>query len=163
MGSNSLAFKTWLKDEVSYVVTPLEHFNGKTIGIDAEDYLHSLLSPGGQAPEPLLPAHGGNGFTIKKRINEDLARFRDAGITPWFVFNGLDLASKDRASILHESRKAATTLNDAWQIYDKGEGEAAVVGFGKACKLIEPTAGMRGTCGTDREQAPTEPTIYSGA
>ena len=143
MGSNSLAFKTWLKDEVNYIVTPLEPFNGKTIGIDAEDYLYSLLSPGGQAPEPLLPAHGGNGFTIMKRIDEDLVRFRDAGITPWFVFNGLDLASRDRASILHESRKATTTLNDAWQVYDRGEGEGAVAGFGKACESTIPMAGMQ--------------------
>ena len=97
--------------------------------------MHSILQPGHQAPEPLLPAHGGNGFTIKKRVDEDLARFRDAGITPWFVFNGLDIASRDRAAILNESRKAAKDLDAAWAIYDSGDGERAVQNFGKACKL----------------------------
>jgi hypothetical protein len=97
--------------------------------------LHSILQPGHQAPEPLLPAHGGNGFTIKKRVDEDIARFRDAGIEPWFVFNGLDLASRDRASILNESRKAAKDLDAAWAIYDSGDGERAVQSFGRACKL----------------------------
>ena len=137
MGSHSLAFKAWVKDEVIYCETPIDRFNNMTIGIDAEDYLHSILSPGNQAPEPLLPAHGGNGFTIKKRIDEDLERLRGAGIRPWFVFNGLDLASKDRASVLNESRKATTILDEAWTIYDKGEGENAVIAFGKACMLIE--------------------------
>lgn len=135
MGSNSLAFKAWVKDEC-VLITPLEAFKGKTIGIDAEDYLHSILSPGSSAPEPLLPAHGGNGFTIKKRIDEDLARFRDAGIKPFFVFNGLDLASRNRQSVLKESDNAAKLLDAAWQVYDQGNGESAVQKFGMACKLI---------------------------
>ena len=97
--------------------------------------MYSILQPGNQAPEPLLPAHGGNGFTIKKRVAEHIARFRDAGIEPWFVFNGLDVASKDRASILNESRKAAKDLDAAWAIYDSGDGERAVQSFGRACKL----------------------------
>jgi hypothetical protein len=134
MGTNSLAFKQWLKDEVVYFVTPLDRFESRIIGIDAEDYLHSILSPGNQAPEPLLPAHGGNGFTIKKRIDEDLARFRENGIKPWFVFNGLDLANKNVASVMNESRKAASILDEAWKIYDLGKGEDAVVCFGRACK-----------------------------
>lgn len=136
MGSNSLAFKTWLKEELVFFHQPLEAFRNRTIGIDAEDYLHSILQPGQQAPEPLLPAHGGNGFTIKKRVDEDLARFREAGIRPWFVFPGLDLPSRDRSTIFGESQKAAKALDAAWGIYDEGNGEGAVQSFGRACKLI---------------------------
>ena len=82
---------------------------------------------------PLLPAHGGQPFTLKKRIDEDLEGFQAAGIEPIFVFNGLDLACKDRANILNDSRRASAVLNDAWQIYDQGKGEEAVLMFGKAC------------------------------
>lgn len=131
-----MAFRTWLKDEVVYVVGPLESLRNDWVGIDAEEYFNSILSPGRQAPEPLLPAHGGCGFTIKKRIDEDLARFKEAGIKPCFVFNGLDLKGRDRASILKESRKATATLASAWEIYDAGDGETAVKRFGAACKFF---------------------------
>ena len=130
MASN---FRQWLKDEVVYLVSPLDRFENKTIGIDAEEYLHSMLTPP-EPPEPLLPAHGGNGFTIKKRIDEDLERFRENGIKPWFVFNGLDVANKNVASVMNEGRKAAAVLEEAWKIYDRGQGEDAVVCFGRVCK-----------------------------
>lgn len=135
MGSNSLAFKTWLREELVHLTSPIHQVRNLNIGIDAEDYLQSVLQPGQQAPEPLLPAHGGNGFTLKRRLDEDLARFREAGIKPWFVFPGLDLPSRDRATIFHESQKAAKTLDAAWSIYDQGLGDQAVQGFSKACKL----------------------------
>lgn len=132
MGSNSLAFKTWCRETHVYHFANLEEFKDAVIGIDAEDYLHSLLVT--RNVEPLLPAHGGEGFTLKQRVDDDLAKFEEAGIVPYFVFNGLDLACKDRASILKESLKAAQNLGNAWQIYDEGKGEDSVVGFGKACK-----------------------------
>ena len=132
MGSNTLAFKHWAVSENVITVTPIEQFKAKRIGIDAEDYLQSLLVTGNR--EPLLPAHGGKPFTLQKRVDEDLDNFEEAGITPFFVFNGLDLACKDRTSILKESQRASAILNEAWQIYDQGKGEDAVSMFGKACK-----------------------------
>ena len=134
MGSNALAFKEWAVNENIVNVTPIENFKGARIGIDAENYLHSLLSLGNR--EPLLPAHAGLPFTLKKRVDEDIQSFQDAGIEPFFLFNGLDLACKDRASILSESRKASAILHEAWLVYDQGQGEDAVQKFGKACKYI---------------------------
>ena len=135
MGSNALAFKNWAANENVITTTPVEQFRGRRIGIDADDYLQTLLVSGNR--EPLLPAHGGKPFTLTKRVDEDLESFRAAGIEPIFVFNGLDLACKDRASILNESRRASGILNEAWQIYDQGKGEDAVLMFGKACKYQE--------------------------
>lgn len=132
MGSNALAFKNWAVNENVITTTPVEHFKGKRIGIDADDYLQSLLVSGNR--EPLLPAHGGQPFTLQKRVDEDLEGFQAAGIEPIFVFNGLDAACRDRTSILNDSRRASAVLNEAWQIYDQGKGEEAVANFGKACK-----------------------------
>lgn len=132
MGSNGLAFKEWAVKDNVVQVTPIEKFKGRSIGIDAEDYCHSLLVF--ENREPLLPAHGGKPFSFNKRVDEDLQSFRDAGIKPWFVFSGLDLACKDRSSRLNEGRRASVILNEAWQTYDQAQGEDAVQKFGKICE-----------------------------
>ncbi|KAK5167721.1 uncharacterized protein LTR77_007420 [Saxophila tyrrhenica] len=131
MGSNAFAFKTWAITENVITTSTPETFNDTRIGIDAEDYLHSLLITGNR--EPLLPALGGKPFCLLRRVDEGIEGFKAAGIDPVFVFNGLDLACRDRASILRESRKASMSLDEAWQIYDQGRGEDAVLQFGKAC------------------------------
>lgn len=69
-------------------------------------------------------------------MDEDLQRFQDAGIEVTFVFNGVDLACKDRANILKSSARATETLESAWRIYDSGKGDEAVSAFGKACKFL---------------------------
>ncbi|KAK4546310.1 hypothetical protein LTR36_001987 [Oleoguttula mirabilis] len=126
------AFREWAKAESLESVGPLEQFRDTRIAIDAEDYLNALLTTT-LTREPLLPALGGLPFALQKHVDEDLAGFRDAGITPVFVFNGLEVASKDRAMIGREAKKAAATLSEAWSIYDQGRGDDAVVAFGKAC------------------------------
>ena len=136
MASSAFAFKAWATSEQVITTSTVEQFNGKRIGIDAEDYLHSLLIAGNR--EPLLPALGGKPFCLLRRVDEDVEGFRAAGIEPLFIFNGLDVACRDRASILGESRKASNVLNEAWQIYDQGRGEEAVLQFGKACESTSP-------------------------
>lgn len=132
MGSNALAFKEWAVNEGITASGPIEQLRNRTVGIDAEDYLQSLLTAGNR--EPLLPALGGLPFTLKTRVDQDLDAFAEAEVVPVFVFNGLDLACHDTASVLTESRKASTTLTDAWNIYDQGKGEEAVSMFSKACE-----------------------------
>ncbi len=134
MGPNGFAFKTWALTENVAHNSPTEQFSGKTIGIDAEEYLHSLLITGNR--EPLLPALGGKPFCLFRRVDEDIEGYKAAGITPFFIFNGLDLACRDRNSILSESRRASNVLNEAWQIYDIGRGEEAVLQFGRACEYL---------------------------
>lgn len=131
MGSNALAFKTWATNEKVVNNSPTEQFRNARVGIDAEDYLHSLLITGNR--EPLLPALGGKPFCLWRRVDDDLEGYKAAGIEPWFVFNGLDLACRDRVSLQNESTKASHFLNEAWSIYDQGRGEDAVITFGKAC------------------------------
>lgn len=131
MGSNALAFKEWAVRERLVYIHPVASFSAKVIGIDAEDYLRSLLITGNR--EPLLPALGGRPFCLWNRLDEDLEGYKANNIKPIFVFNGLDLACRSQASILDDSQKNSETLSKAWQIYDQGKGEEAVITFGKAC------------------------------
>lgn len=130
----SLAFKDWAKGEGLVLGGPLNDFNGTTVAFDAEDYLNALLT-NTQTREPLLPALGGLPFALRQHVDQDLEHLQEAGIKPIFVFNGLEIACKDRKSINKESQKAVSTLDEAWRVYDLGQGDSAVVAFGKACKL----------------------------
>ena len=138
MGSNPLTFKEWAANEGIITSAALEQLRKARIGIDADDYLRTLLTAS-PPREPLLPALGGLPLSFYERIDEDLERFREAGIQPVFIFNGLDYACKDRTTILRESRKASSTLNEAWNVYGDGKGEEAVLAFGKACQYTTPT------------------------
>ena len=133
MGSNAHAFKEWASGEGLTRSASLDQIKGSVIGIDAEDYLQSFSV---QRREPLLPALGGLPFSLDTRVDDDVRNLREAGIEPIFIFNGLELACKDRASVLKESRKMASILSDAWTIYDLGKGEEAVNMFGRASKRI---------------------------
>lgn len=133
MGSESLAFKDWLRNEgLLHTGNIKQIFDDTIIGFEADDYLNSILT-NVTTREPLLPALGGLPFGLQHHVDTDLDRFETAGIRPYFIFNGLDTACRDRKSVLNESQKASKTLHDAWTIYDSGRGDDAVVAFGKAC------------------------------
>jgi hypothetical protein len=127
-----MTFRDWAQEESVLRFTKLDQFRGKRIAFDAEHYLHSLLTDAA-TKEPLLPALGGLPFAIRLNIDRDLKRYQTAGIAPTFVFNGLDVASRDRSAIASESKKAASTLAEAWSTYDQGNGDKAVGTFAHAC------------------------------
>jgi hypothetical protein len=135
MGSESLAFKEWLKGEgLLHTGNPKEMLGDSTIGFEAEDYLNNILT-NITTREPLLPALGGLPFALQHHVDSDLDHLEAAGIKPYFIFNGLDTACRNRKTIFNESQKASKTLHDAWTVYDQGRGDDAVVAFGKACEL----------------------------
>lgn len=126
-------FKDWALHENVAITSPVEQFRDKRIGIDADDYLHSLLTK--HRREHLVPALAGKPFGLYRGVDEDIEGFRAANIEPIFIFNGLDLACRDRTAILNEGRMASNILNEAWTIYDEGKGADAVEQFGKACEF----------------------------
>jgi hypothetical protein len=130
-----MAFKEWARSEGMLMSGDVAEFRDATVGFDAEDYLNSLLN-NVSTREPLLPALGGLPFALRQHVDRDLSNLEDAGIKALFMFNGLDIACRDRKSIMRESQKATKTLDEAWSVYDLGRGDDAVVAFGKACKLM---------------------------
>jgi hypothetical protein len=66
-------------------------------------------------------------------VDAYLANLKEAQITPTFIFNGLDLACKDRTTISRDSRQAARSLDEAWNLYSQSRADEAVAEFGKSC------------------------------
>ncbi len=96
------------------------------IGVDASHYLDLRLNnpPNG---EPLLNAVGGDPYTLKASLRDDLQAFQAVDATLIFVFNGLDYKNKE----LSNSPKSSSTLKahkDGWKEYynkDNGRDVAA--------------------------------------
>lgn len=132
MASRAQAFRDWATSEGLTTSGNIEQLKDKRLVIDAEDFLETILTS--QATrEPLLPALGGLPFALKKHVDAYIANFKQADITPTFVFNGLDLSCKDRATISRESKQAARSLDEAWSLYSQSRADEAVAEFGKSC------------------------------
>ena len=135
MSSSAQAFSEWAVQEGCISSGPLSQLKEKRVIIDADAFVDNLLTSA-STREPLLPALGGLPFALKKHVDAHIAGFRDQSITPSFVFPGIDLACRDRASIARESRAAAQSLNEAWNLYSQSKADEAVAEFGKSCKFM---------------------------
>lgn len=64
-------FKDWALSQGFIQKADLDSLRATTIGIDAEDYLYTLLA---EQPtrEPLLPAIGGAPFALLQHVDRDL-------------------------------------------------------------------------------------------
>jgi hypothetical protein len=117
-------------------VARMSTLSGATIGIEASDYLdrldkfhvpvvHPLV-----VKEPLTPALGGTPFGLKPIFRATIAAWRAQGITPLFVFSGLNVGKSDTA--LAEALRNSQTHSDAWALYDKNDPNNAVDTFRKS-------------------------------
>lgn len=127
-------FKQWAESEGFIQTDLLESFKDTRIGFDAEVFINNLLS-NTNTREPLLPALGGLPFALTQHIDAELEQLREAKIEPYFMFNGIELACRDRKTLLKDSQKAVKVLESAWDVYDQGRGDDAVANFGKICEL----------------------------
>ena len=105
----------------------LEELSGLSVAIEAAEYLRKKLYTA-PTKEPLLPALGGLPFALKKTVLADLAEWKKAGITPVFVFSGLDLGKN--AASFEKSEIASQTNRQAWESYGQNDAEGAVKTFG---------------------------------
>jgi hypothetical protein len=118
-------------------VARMSTLSGATIGIEASDYLDQLDKfhvPVAAHPlvvkEPLTPALGGTPFGLKPIFRATIAAWRAQGITPLFVFSGLNVGKSDTA--LAEALRNTQTHSDAWALYDKNDPSNAVDTFRKS-------------------------------
>lgn len=133
MACPGLAFHEWATEQKLTRSSDLSDLRGAQVAIDADDYVSRLLTDS-VSREPLLPALGGLPMGIKKHVNNHLELFKEFNITPRFVFNGLDIATRDRTTISREARKTSDSLGEAWSLYSQSRADAAVEEFGKSCK-----------------------------
>lgn len=114
-------------------VAPLSELDGAIIAIEAAYYLNRLLvNP--SLKEPLLAALGGLPFTMRSTVTNDIAAFREAGIKPIFVFDGMDV-SKTK-TLFQQADEAVRANTAAWNLYNQHQAENAVAAFGESCKDI---------------------------
>ena len=104
---------------------PLSVLSDSRLGIDASNYLQSLLN-GPPVREPLLAATGGQPLTLVTRIENDLRALEKLRIKPVFVFPGLIPHKKLKPhSMQHEYNDVCRERRDAWGKYENGQEEAA--------------------------------------
>ena len=126
------SFTKFLQEKNLTRSAPLEKLKGCKIAIDAHNWM-KVLTP--KINEPYQAVMGGVPLTMGKAIKAELERFKDAGIVPIFVFNGLPMILTQSPAQLvqnpflleiYEKREAA------WQAYHEGKG---------GCKSLFENAG----------------------
>lgn len=103
---------------------PISCLAGATIGYDATYYLELLLVP---AKEPLLSALGGFPLALEQIIARELTDLKTAGITPYFIFNGLEHGTKEDP--FTTSIHSALKNQEAFQTYEDDKAKAAIALF----------------------------------
>jgi hypothetical protein len=108
---------------------PLSDCANAKIGVEATAYLSNLLK--GPADEPLLAALGGCPMGLRQHIENDLDKWKENTITPFFVFEGQAVVGKNEMT-MHNLKAAIGDTQHAWALYNDGNPTDAVAAFRKA-------------------------------
>jgi hypothetical protein len=107
----------------------LSTLKGTVIGVHASHYLDQHLNHH-VTKEPLLIALGGFPFALKANIERELLALKSLGVTPIFVFDGLEVG---KPALDTPSRaRSARALEQAWEFYDQQQAEQVVDAFRSA-------------------------------
>lgn len=132
-------FNDWVATTQIGHVLPLEQLQNHRLGIEAEDYINTLIS-NPPTREPLLPALGGLPFSLEETIKNHISILKRHGIEPYFVFSGLNFNAQDDK--LQAMLKAAKSIANAWDLYGASQPGPAVNEFGTLCMYIFYRAGQ---------------------
>ena len=124
-------FDQWASERAQTL--PLLSLKGAVVGVEASHFLDRFLSP---SQEPLLSAVGGCPLGLRNLIESELAALAEADITPVFVFNGLDVATR-----LDPFAAAATAVRgnvDGFEVYQKNQAAQARRLFGASGMCCRP-------------------------
>ncbi|KAL1953984.1 hypothetical protein VTO42DRAFT_1870 [Malbranchea cinnamomea] len=108
---------------------PLSALKGAAVGIHASYYLDQHLNHH-ITKEPLLGALGGFPFAQRANIERELQALKDQGITPVFVFDGLEVGKP--VSDLPLRAQNARAFERAWELYDQQQADQVVDAFSNA-------------------------------
>ncbi|KAI9640216.1 hypothetical protein NHQ30_011454 [Ciborinia camelliae] len=107
----------------------LSDLENAKIGVEATAYLSNLLK--GPADEPLLAALGGHPLALKTHIQNDLDKWVDNKMEPFFVFEGQSIVGKKEMT-MRSLKAAISETEQAWALYNDGNPTDAVAAFRKA-------------------------------
>ncbi|KAF3930657.1 hypothetical protein ABW19_dt0206960 [Dactylella cylindrospora] len=132
IGGSVRNFDAWSTNRLQNL--PLSVLKDTVIGVDAGNYLKKIIDGPG-TKEPLVPALGGFPFSLKSKIEDDLAEWHQAGIKPLFVFSGIQPLRTDKVSAVADM--TAKNRSNAWALYDGGHAKEAVEAFGDS-GILQP-------------------------
>jgi hypothetical protein len=130
------SFEAWTASLAE--MTRIDTLRGSVIGLEAAEFLNHLDDfsiPDINRPikEALLPALGGLPFGLKSVIRLTIKAFTDHGITPFFVFSGMDIDDRDnRENTFATSTQSANIIQQAWDLYQNGDNTGTVELFKKS-------------------------------
>jgi len=97
----------------------LTELSGAVVAIEAGFFLKRLLEKEDGLPyEGLVSATGGIPYHLRSFIEDDLEKFKTAGVDVLFVFDGLDAGKK--FTPFSQSNNAVEKCGRAWSLYDGG-------------------------------------------
>ncbi|KAF2646027.1 hypothetical protein P280DRAFT_282 [Massarina eburnea CBS 473.64] len=114
----------------------IEELRGLRVGIEAANYLQHRILNHPHAKEPLVTALGGIPLGFRPHIEQDLKKFADFGIEPFFVFSGLDITKQDNP--FRQRQEGAQANEQAWALYDSHEATKSVLKFGQSRRRSAP-------------------------
>lgn len=105
-------------------VNELTELSGAVVAIEAGFFLKRLLEKEGGLPyEGLVPATGGIPYHLRSFIEDDLDKFKSAGVEVVFVFDGLNAGK--RFLPFRESNRAVDKCSRAWEKYEAHNSQEA--------------------------------------
>jgi hypothetical protein len=105
-----------------------------TVVVDADHFIYQTLSSAGpNRREPLVHAVGGFPSSLESAVTSFVEALAAVNAKPLFVLSGLNLVQTTRPLIpvrsAHRRRNPIDQRNNAWALYEKGQGEQAVLLF----------------------------------
>lgn len=126
-------FHSFLQEQGLLKVSKIDMLRGKRVGIDALYWLRTILS----FADPLGPATGSVCAELGELLQQEVELLQKAGITPVFVFQGIEPRGHRLFFQLPPEQQA-----DPWHYYYNGQREMAQELF----------AGHRGFLGPEEEE-----------
>ncbi|KAB8296693.1 hypothetical protein EYC80_002114 [Monilinia laxa] len=114
---------------------PFSDLVNAKIGVEATAYLSNLLK--GPADEPLLAALGGHPLALKTHIENDLDKWKENDMEPFFVFEGQSIVGKKEMT-MRSLKASISETEQAWALYNDGNPTDAVAAFRKAAAIQIP-------------------------
>lgn len=107
----------------------LSALKGAVVGVHASHYLDQHLNHH-VTKEPLLVALGGFPFALRANIERELNALKELGVSPLFVFDGLQVGRPAPDSPSHAQSTRA--VEQAWGLYDQQQADQVVDAFSNA-------------------------------
>ena len=96
---------------------PIRNLDGCVVGVDAGYFLRNL------GPEGVLSALGGSPLSLGSRITALVTKLRDAGLSPYFMFDGLEYGT--RTDPFTTAANSTRAVNEGFALYEASNAEDA--------------------------------------